>query len=120
MGTPIPNLHGTPMHMTAVELYQRHHGDTAARCVRCGERAPCRVRSHAALVIAAAGEDPRWYDGRISHAAPPARGQRAEASVRGETLPDHSGYYVGGRAAGRTRGVGTTTGSPNDPRDSTV
>jgi hypothetical protein len=72
------------MHVTAVELYQRH-GDVAGVCVRCGVRAPCPVRTHAARVIAAVGEDPRWYDGRLS-ASP------------GVPTPAHvSGYAVGGR-----------------------
>jgi hypothetical protein len=87
VGAPIPNLHGTPMHVTAVELYQGHHSGTAGMCVRCGERAPCPVRSHAASVIAAVGEDPRWYDGRLlSGASPqtqlgPRPGQPVEAST---------------------------------------
>jgi hypothetical protein len=69
MGT-IPNLHGSAVHLTAVELYARHYGDAVGLCVRCGERSPCSTRAHAASVIAAAGEDPRWYDERPSASAP--------------------------------------------------
>ncbi|QOC90311.1 hypothetical protein [Micromonospora craniellae] len=95
---PIPNLHGTPMHVTAVELYQGHHGDAAGACVRCGERVPCPVRKHAASVIAAAGEDPRWYDGRVGAAPPPpAAGPAPRES--GRTHPNHTGYTIGGHGA---------------------
>jgi len=88
-GTPVPVPRGGPMHVTAVELYQRH-GDAAGVCVYCGVRAPCPVRSHAARVIAAIGEDPRWYDGRLT--APSG----APASGAGPSYV--SGYAVGGRA----------------------
>lgn len=74
----IPNLHGSPLHLTAVELYGRHHGDAFGLCVRCGERSPCSTRAHAALVIAAAGEDPRSYDERP-----------VSALVLGSRLGDH-------------------------------
>jgi len=106
VGTQIPNLHGTPTHRTAVELYQGHHGDATGACVRCGERAPCPVHSHAASVITAAGEDPRWYDGRLTTAPPtPASGPRqpggderptAQLDLR-QRYPDHVGYAIGGR-----------------------
>lgn len=95
MHRPIPTLRGTLTHSTAVELYQGHHGDAGA-CVRCGERAPCPARSHAASVIAAAGEDPRRYDGRLT-AAPHAPGPRPAPEV-GRTNPDHCGYTISGRS----------------------
>lgn len=97
VGSPIPNLHGTPTHVTAVELYQGHHGDAAGACVRCGERVPCRVRSHAASVIAVAGEDPRWYDGRLK-AAPPTPAPGPVPPGGGRTPPEHFGYPISGRA----------------------
>jgi hypothetical protein len=98
----IPNLHGSRVHVTAVELYGRHYGDTFGLCVQCGERAPCQTRAHAALVIAAAGEDPRRYDERLSPPAPgpgqPGPDERPTAQVDiGQTVPDHAGYRVGGR-----------------------
>ncbi|MDG4798821.1 hypothetical protein [Micromonospora sp. WMMD1082] len=112
VGTPIPNLHGTPTHVMAVELYQGHHGDATGACVRCGERAPCPVRSHAASVITAAGEDPRWYDGRLTAAPPtptpglrqPGADERPTAQLGlDRTHPDHSGYHVGGRTVPMSR-----------------
>ena len=55
---------GSNLHRANVELYQRHRGrdDGSGRCASCGYRAPCAARHNAALVITAAGEDPRWYD----------------------------------------------------------
>lgn len=96
-GTAIPSLRGTPMHVTAVELYQGHHSDRAGSCVRCGRRAPCPVRLHAASVIAAVGEDPRWYDGRLNPAPTPTPGSRSALPEVSYTQPGHSGYAVGGR-----------------------
>jgi hypothetical protein len=99
----MPNLGGTPTHVTAVELYQRHHGDPAGVCVRCGERAPCPVRSHAESVIVAAGEDPRRYDRRLSPGAPaadaarPVGGPPAGEPDFGDTHAGHAGFSVGGR-----------------------
>jgi hypothetical protein len=87
MGTPIPGLRGTPTHALAVVIYQNHDDDGSRFCARCGDRAPCEPRRHAASVIRAAGEDPLWYDRRLARGAPVS------------ALPDHAGYRVGGRAA---------------------
>ena len=62
MHAPIPSLRGSSTHGLAAALYQRHHDSGAGRCVMCGVVAPCVARRHAAFVITAAGEDPRWYD----------------------------------------------------------
>jgi hypothetical protein len=83
MGTPIPGLRGTPTHALAVVIYQGHQDDGSGFCARCGDRAPCGPRRHAASVIRAAGEYPLWYDGGLSRGEP--------------SPPDHSGYRVGGR-----------------------
>lgn len=75
----IPNLHGSRLHLTAVQLYGRHHADLIGLCVRCGERSPCSTRAHAASVITAAGEDQRRYDERPpapTGAPGPATGDR--------------------------------------------
>ncbi|ROO51799.1 hypothetical protein EDC02_6686 [Micromonospora sp. Llam0] len=72
MQRPIPTLRGTPTHATAVELYQRHQVTAARTCARCGGPTPCEVRSFAASVIAAAGDDPLWYDTRSALSAPAA------------------------------------------------
>jgi hypothetical protein len=85
MGTPIPGLRGTPTHALAVVIYQGHQDDGCGFCARCGDRAPCEPRQHAASVISAAGEDPLWYDRRLPREAPTAQ------------PPDHAGYRVGGR-----------------------
>lgn len=85
MGTPIPGLRGTPTHAVAVGIYQGHDDDGSGFCARCGDRAPCEPRRHAASVIRAAGEDPLWYDRRLPREAP------------APALPDHAGYRVGGR-----------------------
>ena len=102
MGTPIANLRG-PLHVTAVELYRGHHGDAAGLCVRCGARVPCPVRQHAGRVIAAAGDDPRWYDGGgmlpPAPVGPSGQGRPGAATLepaRSEP-PPHSGYAMAGR-----------------------
>ena len=91
MSTPIPSLPGSPTHEVATALYQSHH-DAAGACVRCGQRAPCPVRTHAATVIIAAGEDPRWYDERLAR-------RRANRSNVDETYADHTGISITGRNA---------------------
>jgi hypothetical protein len=106
MQVPIPTLRaGSPTHAMAIGLYQGHHPDAYGDCVRCGHRAPCPVRTFAASVIAAAGQDPRWYDGQLTAPTPPPAGDQprpvdpqsaAERNV-GKTLPNHYGYAVGGR-----------------------
>lgn len=58
METPIPGLRGTATHGLAVVIYQSHDDDGSGFCARCGDRAPCAPRRHAASVIRAAGEDP--------------------------------------------------------------
>lgn len=92
MQEPIPTLRGTPTHKMAVELYQRHNGDQLRVCVRCGEPGPCPVRAFAASVITAAGEDPRWYDGRLIP-------QPVIAPDFRDKYPDLAGYAIGGRTA---------------------
>jgi len=91
MHRPIPTLHGTLTHTTAVELYQRHHATTAKTCTRCDTPTPCPVRASAASVIAAAGEDPGRYD--ISQVPPASR----EPDV-GQIPPERTGWTVTGRS----------------------
>jgi hypothetical protein len=61
------------------------------------------VRSHAVSVIVAAGEDPRWYDGRLSPGAPAGDAARSVGRERagepdfGDGYAEHTGYSVGGR-----------------------
>jgi hypothetical protein len=63
---PITTLPGSDLHRTAIALYQRHQVvDDHARCGACSQSSPCTARRDAAAVIAAAGEDPHWYDGRL-------------------------------------------------------
>jgi hypothetical protein len=103
MGAPIPSLRGTPMYMTAVELYQAHRSDGASNCIRCRQRVPCPVRSNAAAVIATAGEDPGWYDGRFPPPVPPSRIGDLRPAVEpsaGPALPNRYGYTVGERPTG--------------------
>lgn len=88
LSTTIPTLRGTPTHLTAIELYQAHHADLAGLCVRCGRRAPCSVRSHAASVIVMAGEDPRWYDGGLSPGMPAGD----PAALRAQQHPERPGF----------------------------
>jgi hypothetical protein len=104
MPVPIPTLWGTSTHATAIELYQRHHGDRYGVCVRCGQHTPCPVQVFAASVIAAAGKDPHGSDHQPAPPVRPADGpsQRADRlpaaeSDGGRSCPDHYGYGVGGR-----------------------
>ncbi|NIL43756.1 hypothetical protein HCB17_23525 [Salinispora arenicola] len=53
--------------------------------------APCPVRAFAASVIAAAGEDPRWYDAPRTPPTP-------DEPDSGRTLPERIGWAVGGRS----------------------
>jgi hypothetical protein len=101
---PIPGLRGTETHGLAVVVYQGHHDNGASACARCGQRTPCPARQHAASVILAAGEDPRWYDGRPPLSAVPAaqprpgqRRGRDHQDTGGEAWPGYTGYRVGGR-----------------------
>ncbi|WP_146074889.1 hypothetical protein [Micromonospora chalcea] len=91
-----------------MELYQRHDGIAAEACARCGRPTPCAVRAFAATVIAAAGEDPRWYGSGRALPAPagPVAGQArqpdpipATEQDRGRAQPEYGGYAVGGRSA---------------------
>ena len=88
MYQPIATLPGSDLHRTAVAIYQRHYTDDSGRCPACGGQAPCRARQHASTVIAAANEDPHWYDRRVPDnlasaiglAPPPASQQHDERS----------------------------------------
>jgi len=70
------------LHRICTELYRRHrdpdHGN--GWCPTCGQQTPCTSRRRAALVIRAAGEDPRWYDAHVPAAhdsnALPRTGER--------------------------------------------
>jgi len=65
MTAPIPTLRGSITHALAVTSYHHQHDD-AGGCARCQHRARCPVQRNAAAVIAAAGEDPPWYNSRLS------------------------------------------------------
>ncbi len=108
MDALISSLPGSVTHQLAVEVYLRHHDAGAGACAECGGRAPCPARRHAAPVIEAAGEDPRWYDAQALASQPgaaeaprdaaghwpdrPAKDGVAPALARGVV-----GYAVGGR-----------------------
>jgi hypothetical protein len=71
--TVISGLRDSMTYRLAVQVYQSHSDLGTGGCPRCGAAAPCRPREHAATVIQAAGDDPRWYDtqmasGRHRHA----------------------------------------------------
>lgn len=66
METPIPTLPGSDLHRLCVEVYLRHHDAGTGVCKQCGQRAPCLPHRHAASVLMASGEDPRWYDGQVA------------------------------------------------------
>jgi len=90
MSAPIPSLFGSPTHEVAIALYLGHHDGPGGTCARCGQRAPCLVRAHAARVITAAGEDPRRYDGRLGRGCP-------DRPDLGATYADHIGISIAGR-----------------------
>lgn len=87
-------LRGSAMLRLSVDVFRRHAGDdVSGMCVRCGWRSPCPARRRAAVVIAAAGEDPRAY-----------LGESAPAVDAAPTLPAQvAGYRLGG--AGRRAAV---------------
>ncbi len=64
---------GSNLHRTCIELYRRHHDPDHGNgwCPTCGQQTPCTSRRRAALVIRAAGEDPRWYDDHLPSALDP-------------------------------------------------
>lgn len=103
----IPCLRGSLTHRLAVEVYRRHHDAGTGVCLVCGYRTPCLVRRHAASVILAAGEDPRWYDDSRGGGSERADAQTRDAvrepdrMVHGDTPP-----YAGYRVTGRTRPLG--------------
>ena len=101
MYTYIQGLRGTPTHHLSVVVFKRHRDPGTGFCARCGNRAPCAANRHAALVIAAAGEDPRRClvaPQRPSGASAPAR-RAQERQIRDAPVIEaaHSGYRVGGR-----------------------
>ena len=107
MGRPIPTLRGTLTHATAVELYRGHHGTAPGTCARCGRPSPCPARTSAASVIAAAGEDPGWYEGDLAPPTPTnsnhmvrSPGQLVTISTEAAQMrPERFGYPVDGRDA---------------------
>jgi hypothetical protein len=101
----IPGLQGSPTHRLSAEVYQRHHDIGTGICAVCGQRTPCPARRHAALVILAAGEDPRWYDARPYQDAPIPADVSDPGKVPGQERPQggseslpYGGYPVTGRA----------------------
>jgi hypothetical protein len=59
----IPGLVGTATYELGIEVYQAHQDPGNGICVRCGNHHPCPSWRSAAELIAAAGDDPRRYDG---------------------------------------------------------
>jgi hypothetical protein len=114
MYQPIHVIPGSNLHRTCIELYQRHANanDGSGRCAACAHQSPCPVRQHAALVIRAAGEDPRWYDGQVrsgqhpgfaspqanqrrpSHPRQPAADLPSQAPARPVTTQEVVGYAI--------------------------
>jgi|SRR2546429_5273723 len=104
----ISSLPGSVTHRLAVEVYLRHSDAGAGACAECGGRVPCPPRRHAAQVIEAAGEDPRWYDTQASAGQPGAADARRVAEGHLPSQPAEAGgtpvagrgvegYAVGGR-----------------------
>ena len=104
MNVLISTLPGSDVHRLCVEVYLRHHDAGTGACAQCGCPARCPTRLHAASVIVAAGEDPRWYDAQAS--ADPRRnagpfgagdGRRSDHAARDGVPANVEGYRVGGR-----------------------
>src|SRR6266540_5654819 len=104
----ISSLRGSVTHQLAVEVYLRHCDAGAGACAGCGGRVPCPARRHAAPVIEAAGEDPRWYDAQAMADRPGAatapqvaEGHRPDQPAKDGRMPAVArgveGYAVGGR-----------------------
>jgi hypothetical protein len=58
----ISSLSGSNTHRLALTNFGRHPDGGNGTCAWCGRTTPCPARQHAAAVIEAAGEDPRWYE----------------------------------------------------------
>ncbi len=105
MESLISSLPGSVTYHLAVEVYLRHCDAGAGTCAGCGGRVPCPARRHAAPVIEAAGEDPRWYDAQAmadrpgaAEALRAAEGHRPEQPAVGPVVAGGvEGYAVGGR-----------------------
>ncbi len=87
---------GSDLHRACIGLYQRHQdlNDGSGRCATCGYKNPCSTRRHAALVIRATGEDPRWYDEQGPHPSHPPASPHPHPSL---DTPGVTGFAVGGR-----------------------
>jgi hypothetical protein len=107
----IPGLAGTTTHELGIEVYQAHHDVGNGFCPRCGNRHPCSSRRGAAELIAAAGDDPRRYDGPPTqfayspsgvppgghwHAANPAAAVSSLQPIGRPPQIPHDGFPVGG------------------------
>ncbi len=117
MHQPMDIKPGSHLHRTCVELYRRHQdpGRGNGWCLACGQQTPCSSRRRAALVIRAAGEDPRWYDdhvpaGQASNPAQPRTGEpwpfqprypasapRPRAPVELDAASEVKGYAINSR-----------------------
>jgi hypothetical protein len=124
----ISGLRDSMTYRLAVLVYKGHTPGSGV-CLRCGHVAPCTPRGHAAAVIQAAGDDPRWYDnqllpGRHRHAdtmptdGPQRRDRRPRTDDPPPTTYDYGyGYPFGGldRAYGRA-GVTSSTSNASSPQ----
>jgi hypothetical protein len=90
----ISTLPGSDLHRLCAEMYLCHRDAGTGACGQCGHRVPCSARRHAASVIMAAGEDPRWYDAQAS----PDAGHRSDQATRNGGMPANvEGFHVGGQ-----------------------
>lgn len=103
----IPGLRESTMFEVAASLFRRHRDSGTGVCAQCTQRAPCPARRHAALVISAAGVDPRQLD-HVSAALPavgdePRRETAASAASTPSAAPadhsirSHDGFSITGR-----------------------
>src|SRR6266536_3040493 len=94
----ISSLPGSVTHQLAVEVYLRHCDAGAGACAVCGGLVLYPASRHAAPVIEAAGEDPRWYDAQALAERPgAAKAPRVAEGHRPEQPAKRRGYAVGGR-----------------------
>jgi hypothetical protein len=106
----ISTLGGSPTHQLGVTVYRAHYDTGNGSCARCSCQHPCPCRLRAADLIAAAGDNPRRYDGPKGSDSTPSGPSTVTPGQADNTVtavlpvqtpgrtppPEYEGYPVGG------------------------